>query len=126
MEVITNIFSSKSDDECLKKLDAWIEPIKKNIHEKNIKGPNNTPVVLENFINAMKNEYNKVYIAITNKNEQTRDSMLKSFGWPDDLINCTKDVTTRTDVIDRLKLWCNTYTLNADLLTRQTIHKEII
>jgi hypothetical protein len=106
-----------SSDTCIKHLDKWIEPIKKKIHEKHIKGPSNTPVVLQNFINNMGTLHNEVCLALREPDVAVRDGELKRIGWPDELIECTKDTGVRTEVKDRLKLWCKTFTLNSELLT---------
>ena len=103
----------------LKALDDWIIPRKKEIHEKNIKGPRNTPAVLQNYMNELEQLNNNICRALREPDVNVRDSTLKALGWPDDLIECTKEINARTDVKDRLEKWCKTYTQNAELLTRQ-------
>jgi hypothetical protein len=117
--------SDDSSDTCIKHLDKWIEPIKKKIYEKHVKGPSNTPVVLQNFINNMKTLHNEVCSALQEPDLALRDEKLKNLGWPDELIDCTKDTGVRTDVKDRLKLWCKTFTLNSELLTDLKVNNEI-
>jgi len=122
---LTTDNTDDSSDTCIKHLDKWIEPIKKKIHEKHIKGPSNTPVVLQNFINNMGTLHNEVCSALREPDVTVRDGELKRIGWPDQLIECTKDTGVRTEVKDRLKLWCKTFTLNSELLTDLKQNNEI-
>jgi hypothetical protein len=119
------LMTDDSSDTCIKHLDKWIEPIKKKIHEKHIKGPTNTPVVLQNFINNMTTLHNDVCSALREPDMAVRDGELKRIGWPDQLIECTKDTAVRTEVKDRLKLWCKTFTLNSELLTDLKVNNEM-
>ena len=119
------LMTDDSSDTCIKHLDKWIEPIKKKIHEKHIKGPTNTPVVLQNFINNMTILHNDVCSALREPDMVVRDGELKRIGWPDQLIECTKDIGVRTEVKDRLKLWCKTFTLNSELLTDLKVNNEM-
>jgi hypothetical protein len=119
------LMTDDSSDTCIKHLDKWIEPIKKKIHEKHIKGPTNTPVVLQNFINNMTTLHNDVCSALREPDMAVRDRELKRIGWPDQLIECTKDTGVRTEVKDRLKLWCKTFTLNSELLTDLKVNNEM-
>lgn len=119
------LMTDDSSDTCINHLDKWIEPIKKKIHEKHIKGPTNTPVVLQNFINNMTTLHNDVCSALREPDMAVRDRELKRIGWPDQLIECTKDIGVRTEVKDRLKLWCKTFTLNSELLTDLKVNNEM-
>ena len=119
------LMTDDSSDTCINHLDKWIEPIKKKIHEKHIKGPTNTPVVLQNFINNMTTLHNDVCSALRESDMAVRDRELKRIGWPDQLIECTKDIGVRTEVKDRLKLWCKTFTLNSELLTDLKVNNEM-
>lgn len=126
MEAITTLIIGKdSSDTCVKHLDEWIEPIKKKVYEKHFKGPNNAPVVLNNFIGELSRLNIQVCFALREQNVNTRDATLKGLGWPDELIACTKHTNVRTDVTDRLELWCKTYTLNSEHLTTQKINNEL-
>ena len=113
------------EDICIQRLDQWIVPKKREIHEKHIKAPNNSPLVLQNYMNELKQLYNDVCLAFRESDSEARDTKLRSLGWPDDLIECTKEINTRTDVADRLKLWCKTYTQNPELLNEQIQNNEI-
>jgi hypothetical protein len=121
--MINSIFNPS--DTCVKHLDAWIEPLKKKIHEENIKGPNNSPEVLNDFIDEMSKVEIRIRFALKEPNENMRNNTLKHLGWPDELIECTKDIAVRTEILDRLNLWCRTYTLRSDLLTVQKENNEI-
>jgi hypothetical protein len=125
MNVINELITGTSSDDCIHLLDEWIKPIKKMNYDKHIKSPKNTPIVLEQFINNMIDLYDNICIIFREEDINIRDEKLKKIGWPDKLIECSKNIIVRTNIKDRLKLWCKTFTLDSKFLTVLKQNNEI-
>jgi hypothetical protein len=88
-------------EDCIKSLDEWIKTKKTGVYDENIKGPNNDQLVLQSYTDALENLGEKLILAIEREDTET----LIDLQWPDDLMNCIKDLNIRTVIVDRIECW---------------------
>ena len=92
-------------EECIEALDRWIQSEKNTIYDDNIKGPDNSQQVLENYTVSLKSFADKLLKAIDHESID----ILQDLNWPDELIGCIKDLSIRTVIMDRIENWCIQY-----------------
>ena len=86
-------------------LDKWVQSEKNAIYDENIKGPNNSEDVLENYIQMLERFAVNLIKAI----ESEHIINLHDLNWPNELIDPVKDLGIRTMLTDRIELWCIRY-----------------
>ena len=92
-------------EDCIEALDTWIQSEKNMIYDENIKGPDNSNEVLENYSNSVESFGRKLIYAI--KREDI--NLLQDLNWPDTLLDCIKDSSIQTVIVDRIENWCIQY-----------------
>jgi len=107
-------------DECVKMLDQWIKEKKNTVYDENIKGPNNQQDVLENYTNILEIFANKLISAI----EKEDTKILNELEWPDDLMECIKDMNIRTVILDRIESWFVRYPFVKSKLHLEELARE--
>jgi len=107
-------------DECVKLLDEWIKQKKNIVYDENIKGPNNRQDVLENYTNVLEIFASKLITAI----EKEDTKILNDLQWPDDLMECIKDMNIRTVILDRIESWFVRYPFVKSKLHLEELARE--
>jgi hypothetical protein len=107
-------------DECVKLLDEWIKQKKNIVYDENIKGPNNRQDVLENYTNVLEIFASKLITAI----EKEDTKILNDLEWPDDLMECIKDMNIRTVILDRIESWFVRYPFVKSKLHLEELARE--
>jgi len=97
--------SDTETNECIQILDRWIREKRDDIYNKNIKGPDNSQKVLETYTCSLSNFGNELIRAITTENKDE----LNKLDWPNELMECIRNVNVRVDIVDRIEHWCITY-----------------
>ena len=95
-------------DECIKTLNKWIISKKHEIYDEFVTKSTNTVKDLSDYINTCANLGNKVIHAINNED----DVVLRSVEWPEELMECIRDVIIRIDIIDNITNLLITYPEN--------------
>ena len=93
--------SSPEPEDCIESLDEWIISNKNMIYDENIKSPNNSQEVLENYTNTLETFANKLIRAINREDED----ILSELGWPQELLVCIKDLSVRAIIVYRVEHW---------------------
>jgi len=83
--------------DCSKILNKWIVEVKKNEYEKHIKTENHEE--LNKYIHSL--EYLEMQLNKAIINEDTE--RLKMLNWPNELMECIKDMNTRSELLDILR-----------------------
>ena len=96
---------SDSESECIAILDKWILVNRDIVYNENIKGPDNSQEVLEEYTCKLREYGNSLISAIRKENTNA----LFDLDWPNELMECIHDVNTKNDIIDRIQHWCITY-----------------
>lgn len=107
-------------DECVASLDEWIKEKKDGIYGENIKGPNNDQGVLESYTNALEIFAHNLIHAI----EYEDINILNELQWPDDLMECIKDMNIRTVMVDRIDHWFIRYPFVKSKLHLEELARE--
>jgi len=91
------------EDACIARLDAWIIEIKKNVYEKNINSETvETPENVERLF-AYKSYLEGLQDKISRAIKDEHKEALYALGWPDELMECIKDMTLRVEILDHLE-----------------------
>jgi hypothetical protein len=88
-------------DECIEVLDKWIQSEKNTIYDENIKGPENSQEVLSIYMESLESFGKRLLSAIVREDID----VLQDFAWPDELLECIKDLEIRTVIMDRIEHW---------------------
>jgi len=107
-------------DACVEALDTWIKEKKNTVYDENIKGPNNQQDVLENYTNVLELFARNLMRAI----EHEDMNVLSELRWPDDLMECIKDMNIRTVILDRLEKWFIRYPFVRSKLHLEELARE--
>lgn len=93
------MFSEASDKQeaCLKILSAWIIQYKREAWTKHVK-TNDDANELQSYKDDLEQFERRLRKAIYMEDTQN----LKALGWPDDLMECIKDMVIRSDISDLL------------------------
>ena len=86
-------------DACINTLDEWLISKKKSIYKTYITNPDNSPDGMDNYIKSLIKLANILINAINTESIH----ILKELLWPDELIECIKDLGARTVIDDRIK-----------------------
>lgn len=93
--------SSPEPEECIEALDTWITSKKNSIYDENIKSPENSHEVLENYTNSLEIFANKLMRAIKREDED----ILSDLDWPESLLICIRDLSVRAIILYRIEHW---------------------
>lgn len=93
------------ESDCIEILDTWIIENRNTIYNTTIKSPDNSQDVLEEYSCSLKDFGSSLINAVKKEDIAT----LHEMEWPDELMECIKDVNTKTDILDRIEHWCITY-----------------
>ena len=88
-------------EECIEALDKWIQSEKNTIYDENIKSPDNSQEVLNAYIESLESFGKRLLWAI--EHEDLDD--LRELNWPNELLDCIKDMNIRTVITDRIESW---------------------
>jgi hypothetical protein len=83
------------EEECVKRLSEWIIHQKRDA-QKNFNNSNNSIKDIQIYIDEMKSIGNTLNRAIENENYD----ILKELNWPEDLVDCIKNMEIKTLLID--------------------------
>lgn len=97
--------SESEPEACVNDVDKWLQSKKKSIYDENIKGPDNSEDVLESYTNSLEVLGINLIRAINNEDIDA----LESLEWPEELLECIKDMNIRTVINDRIEYWCIRY-----------------
>ena len=107
-------------EECLNSLDAWLKIYKNKIYDENIKGDENSKQVLLKYKYSL-SDFSEILIdAIENEDIEK----LKIIGWPEDLMECVKDMRIRPDLIYKIQHWFVQYPFIKSKIHLQEIEKQ--
>ena len=85
------------EDACIKKVNEWITKTKREVYETNIKSENSSELFA--YTNELEMLESKLRKAITDENTNA----LFALGWPNELIECIKNMTLRVEILDCLQ-----------------------
>jgi len=88
-------------EECIEVLDKWIQSEKNTIYDENIKGPENSQDVLNTYMERLESFGKRLLSAI--KHEDLFE--LQELNWPNELMECIKDMNIRIVITDRIECW---------------------
>ena len=88
-------------EDCIQLLDVWIKEHKDRIYNENIDTSKDDPSVIQEYEDTLANLAYQLIRAVEKEDENT----LRELGWPDELINCSKDSSTQIVIIHRIELW---------------------
>jgi len=111
---------SVESENCIKVLIEWIKTTKHTVYNKNIKNATNDENVLSLFSSELESFGNTIINAINNENIE----LLKENGWPDELMECIKNLNIRVDIIDNIENWFKTYPFNMSEFHNRELQKE--
>ena len=87
------------EDACIEKVNKWIIDTKKNAYEKNINvNTTENPETLIAYQADLENLEHNLSKAIQNENMKE----LSNLHWPDELMECIKDMAIRGEILDLL------------------------
>jgi hypothetical protein len=104
-------------DECLQILNNWIVKIKKAQYM-NIENSENSQDLLK-YTDYLYDLENKLRIAITSERLDT----LQALGWPNELMECIKDMNTRAEILDCLNQALTVHQFNKSPMHEQELNK---
>ena len=107
-------------DECLECLDEWLKKNKDRIYDETIKDHENSQVSLVNYKDSLKLLYKKLIDAI----ESEDTTILKDIEWPDQLMECIKDMNIRTVITYRIEHWLYRFPFVKSKLHLNELEKE--
>ena len=90
-------------DECIARLDAWIIEIKKKVYIKNINSEDpEMPEDAESLF-AYKSYLEELEGKLNSAIKAEHKETLLALGWPDELMECIKNMTLRGEILDYLE-----------------------
>jgi len=107
-------------EECLNSLDTWLKIYKNKIYDENIKGHENSKQVLLKYKYSLSDFSEILITAIENEDIEK----LTIIGWPDDLMECIKDMRIRPDLIYKIQHWFVQYPFIKSKIHLQEIEKQ--
>ena len=107
-------------DDCVASLDKWVKMKKNTIYDANIRGPSNKQDVLENYTSVLETFALELIHNIQTENYKELDSM----NWPDDLMECIKDMNIRTVIMERIDKWFIRYPFVKSKLHLDELYRE--
>lgn len=102
----------------MKSLDAWILERKNSEYDRNIQS--NEPAELQAYSDSLEIFALRLIRAI----EKESFVSLKELGWPEDLMECIKDVGIRVEIVDRIESWLIRYPFNRSKAHMQELQRE--
>ncbi len=111
--------SSERQEACLKILSAWIIQYKREAWNKHVK-TNDNANELQDYKDALEQQEARLRKAIYMEDTQN----LKALGWPDELMECIKDMSIRADISDLLYESFVTHHFNRSPRHEEELHNE--
>ena len=111
--------SSEKQEDCLKILSAWIIEYKREAWTRHIK-TNDNANELQIYKDVLEQQEARVRKAIYMEDIQN----LKALGWPDELMECIKDMSIRSDLTDLLYESLVTHHFNRSPRHELELHNE--
>ena len=111
--------SNDKQEACLKILSAWIVQYKREAWTTHVK-TNDDANELQSYKNALEQQEGRLRKAIYM--EDTKN--LEALGWPDELMECIKDMSIRPDIVDMLFESLVTHHFNRSPRHEQELHEE--
>ena len=108
-----------SQEACLKILSAWIIQYKREAWNKHVK-TNDNANELQDYKDALEQQEGRLRKAIYMEDTQN----LKALGWPDELMDCIKDMSIRADLTDLLYESLVTHHFNRSPRHELELHNE--
>jgi hypothetical protein len=106
-------------DECLVILDKWIITQKNNIYDEHVKGDNDANE-LQGYCNSLEEFADRLIQLI----EKELFSELKTLGWPEELMECIKEIGIRVDIIHHIDSWLIRYPFNRSKMHNKELERE--
>lgn len=106
-------------DECLVILDKWIVLKKNSMYDEHVKADNDENE-LQEYSDSLEDFAMKLIQAI----ETERVDDLKKLGWPEELMECIKDVGIRVDIKDHIESWLIRYPFNRSKIHIKELERE--
>jgi hypothetical protein len=94
-------------DDCLVILEKWLIEQKNKIYDEHVKSDNDENE-LQDYSDSLEDFARDIIEAIEDENT----SKLRDLEWPQDLIDCIKDVGIRVDIINSIDSWFIRYPFN--------------
>ncbi len=104
---------------CLKILSSWIVEFKKKTWHMIVKSSNDSSE-LEAYKSALEEQESRLRKAIYLEDFEN----LRALGWPEELMDCIKDMSRRTDISDMLYESLITHHFNRSPRHEQELHEE--
>lgn len=104
---------------CLVHLDKWIVSKKNSLYEEHVKADNDANE-LQLYSDSLESFAEDLIKAI----EKELFDELKNLGWPEELMECIKDVGIRVDIIDHIDSWLIRYPFNRSKIHIKELERE--
>lgn len=111
--------SNEKQEACLKTLSAWIIQYKREAWNTHVK-TNDDATELQDYKDALE-EYEK-HLRNAIYREDTTE--LQALGWPEELMDCIKDMVIRSEICDMLHESLVTHHFNRSPRHEQELHEE--
>ena len=111
--------SNEKQEDCLKILSAWIIQYKREAWTKHVKTSDNANE-LQSYKDDLEQLEGRLRKAIYMEDAQN----LKALGWPDELMDCIKDMVIRADISDMLYESLVTHHFNRSPRHEEELHNE--
>jgi len=112
-------YDSGKQDACLKILSSWIVEYKKKTWNETVKS-DNVSSELQEYKDALEQQESRLRKAIYLEDIEN----LKALGWPEELMECIKDMATRTEISDMLYESLATHHFNRSPRHEQELREE--
>jgi hypothetical protein len=112
-------YDDGKQDACLKILSSWIVEFKKKTWHMIVKS-NNDSAELEAYKDALEQHETSLRKAIYLEDIDS----LRKLGWPEELMDCIKDMAKRTDISDMLYESLATHHFNRSPQHEKELHEE--
>ena len=111
--------SSEGQEACLKILSAWIIQYKRDAWTEYIK-TNDDANELQIYKDVLEEQEDRIRKAVYMEDFQN----LRALGWPEELMECIKDMSIRTEIIDVLYESLVTHHFNRSPRHEEELHEE--
>lgn len=106
-------------EECLVILDKWLVKQKDEIYNEHVKSDND-----ENELQAYSESLEDFAIDLIRLIENENGEELKKLEWPNDLMECIKDISIRVDIINDIESSFVRYPFNRSKIHRKELERE--
>jgi hypothetical protein len=91
------------EDACIEKVNQWITNTKKNAYEKNINSESSDTTENPKELFAYQADLEKLEDELSKAIQKEDMKALSTLHWPDELMDCIKDMAIRVEILDLLK-----------------------